>query len=221
MDYSDARRRMVENQVRANKVTDPLVIAAMAALPREAFAPEAMKDIAYVDEAIPLGDGRFLMEPMILARLIEAARVQPTDVVLEIGCGAGYASALLARLASTVVALESDKKLAAKATKTLGSLGIDNVAVIGGKLENGYPKQAPYDVIFVNGCVGQVPSGLTKQLAEGGRLVALFADEPLMSQGWGKAALLTRSGAGVSRNDLFDAGTPALAGFSLEPAFAL
>lgn len=215
MDFAVCRMKMVENQILTNRVTDPLVISAMSELPREAFVPEELKGVAYVDEAISLGNGRYLMEPMILARLLEAAQVQPTDVVLEIGCGAGYAAAVLARLASTVVALESDKELAARATATLGELGIDNVAVVEGKLEKGYSKQAPYDVIFINGAIGDVPSGMAKQLAEDGRLVAVFYDGAL-----GRGKIVTRHAGTVLHREIFDAGTPVLSGFASEPAFA-
>ncbi|OHC74978.1 MAG: protein-L-isoaspartate O-methyltransferase [Rhodospirillales bacterium RIFCSPLOWO2_12_FULL_58_28] len=216
MNYADARMRMVKNQIRANKVTDLPVLSAMAEIPREAFVPAAMKGVAYVDEAVPLGGGRYLMEPMVSARLLEALKVQPDDVVLEIGCGAGYVTALLARMASTVVALESDKALAAEAVATLGGLEINNVAVVSGKLEKGYPKQAPYDIIFINGAVGSIPAGIIKQLAEGGRLATMISGAAL-----GKGVLVTRHATGVSRRDLFDAGTPILSGFADKPAFAL
>lgn len=216
MNYADARMKMVKNQIRANKVTAPLVVAAMSEIPREDFVPAAMKGIAYVDEAVPLGGGRYLMEPMVSARLLEAADVGPNDVVLEIGCGVGYVTAVLARMASTVVALESDRNLAAEAASTLDKLGINNVAVVGGRLEKGYPKQAPYDIIFINGAVNDIPAGIIKQLAEGGRLVAVFSGVAL-----GKGVLITRHATGASRRDLFDAGTPVLSGFAGEPAFAL
>lgn len=218
MDFQAARRNMIDCQVLPNRVTDQRVISAMADLPREAFVPEGKRAIAYVDEALPVGGGRFMMEPMITARLLQAAHIGPEDLVLCIGCGTGYTPALLSRLANTVVAVESDKALAKKAHVALGAQGIDTVAVIDGKLANGYPKQAPYNVIFFDGAVPQIPEKIEKQLADGGRLVAVCSTPGRML---GRAVLATRYGDTVSRRDLFDAGTPDLPGFELAEAFSL
>lgn len=214
MDFTAARHNMVENQIRPNRVTDPLVLSAMAELPRETFVPKELQSIAYVDEDIAIGPGRYLMEPMVLALLLQAAEVRSTDVVLDIGCGTGYAAAVLAPMASTVVALESDAGLAARAAETLADLELDTVDVVAGRLDNGYPKQAPYDVIFFGGAVSRVPSVITDQLADGGRLVAVIAGD-----GLGKGTLLTRHGDAVSRREMFDAGTPFLPGFAPVPTF--
>ncbi len=214
MDFATARHNMVESQIRPNRVTDPLVLSAMAELPRETFVPKALRGIAYVDEDIAIGPGRYLMEPMVLALLLQAADVRSTDVVLDIGCGTGYAAAVLARMASTVVALESDAGLAARAAETLAELEIDTVDVVRGRLDEGYPKQAPYDVIFFGGAVSRVPPAITDQLAEGGRLAAVIAGD-----GPGKGTLLTRHGGAVSRREMFDGGTPFLPGFAPEAAF--
>jgi protein-L-isoaspartate(D-aspartate) O-methyltransferase len=216
MDFAAARRNMIDCQVLPNRVTDDRVIDAMAELPREVFVPQEKQTIAYVDEALSVGGGRYLMEPMITARLLQTARIGPEDVVLCIGCGTGYAAALLSKLANTVVVVESDKALAKQAEETLSKLGIDTVAVIGGKMANGYPKQAPYDVIFFDGAVPSVPEKIEKQLADGGRLVAVCS-EP--GSAIGRAVLATRFGDVVSQRDLFDAGTPELPGFELEEAF--
>ncbi len=216
MDFEAARRNMIDSQVLPNRVTDDRVIEAMAELPREAFAPEARKTLAYVDEALAIGDGRFMMEPMITARLLQAARIEPGDVVLAIGCGSGYAPAVLSKLANTVVVVESDKDMATTAEETLTGLGIDTVAIIDGKMANGYPKQAPYDVIFFDGAVPEVPQKIEEQLAEGGRLVAVRSHGPA---GLGSAVLVARFGGHISRRDLFDAGTPDLPGFELEETF--
>jgi protein-L-isoaspartate(D-aspartate) O-methyltransferase len=167
-----------------------------------------------VDEDIAIGPGRYLMEPMVLALLLQAAEVRSTDVVLDIGCGTGYAAAVLAQMASTVVALESDAGLAARAAGTLAELELDTVDVVTGRLQNGYPKQAPYDVIFFGGAVSRVPSAITDQLADGGRLVAVIAND-----GLGKGTLLTRHGGAVSQREMFDAGTPFLPGFAPAPTF--
>ncbi|MEQ8506017.1 MAG: protein-L-isoaspartate O-methyltransferase [Rhodospirillales bacterium] len=216
MDFAAARRNMIDCQVLPNRVTDDRVIDAMAEMPREVFAPDAKRSIAYVDEALPVGGGRYIMEPMITARLLQAAKVTADDVVLCIGCGTGYSAALLSKLANTVVVVESDKSLAKQAQETLDGLGIDTVAVIGGKMANGYPKQAPYDVIFFDGAVPSVPEKIEKQLAEGGRLVAVTSKP---GNAVGNALLAVRYSGHISRRDLFDAGTPDLPGFELEEAF--
>ncbi len=215
MDYTTARKNMVASQIRTNRVTDPLVISAMEELPREAFVPDDLQGIAYVDEAVSLGQGRFLMEPMVLARLLQEAEVASGDMVLDIGCGTGYGAAVLARLASTVVALESDPGLAVKATETLAELGIDTVAVVEGPLNDGYPKQAPYDVIVFGGSVHEIPEGITEQLAEDGRLVAVVGANKM-----GRGTIITRHKGLLSRREIFDAGTPSLPGFTPAPTFA-
>ena len=214
MDFASARDNMVENQVRANRVTNPAIISAMAELPREVFVPKQLQGIAYIDEDISLGQGRSLMEPMVLARLLQEAAVVASDVVLDIGCGSGYSAAVLARMASTVVALEPDTGMAARANEIMAELGIDTVAVVEGPMENGWPEQAPYDVIVFGGAVSEVPSAIREQLAEGGRLVAVIAEG-----GMGKAVLVTRHGSAFSRRTVFDAATSSLPGLVSRPEF--
>ncbi len=210
MKYAAARRNMVDNHIRPNKVTDPLILSAMSKLPREIFVPAEMAGVAYVDDSIMLGNKRFFIEPMVLAKLLQAAQVMPDDVVLDIGCATAYTSAILAEMASTVVALESDPSLAATANKIIIELGIDNVAVVEGPLNEGYGKQAPYDVIVINGAVPDIPAIITDQLAEGGRLVTVVSDGLV-----GRGVLATRNGDTVSRIELFDASVPTLPEFSL------
>ena len=214
MDYAIARHNMVESQIRPNKVTDERLISAMASLPREVFVPKEFQSVAYVDEAIPLGDGRYLMEPLITARLIQAAQPAPGDVALTIGCGTGYGAAVLSHMVSTVVAVECDGGLAQQATQTLMDLGIDTVAVIHDPLEDGYMDQAPYDVIFFDGAVDEIPDVISSQLAEGGRLVAVVAGE-----GVGDARLVTRHQGELSSRPVFDTGTPSLPGFEGKATF--
>ncbi|MDP6262960.1 MAG: protein-L-isoaspartate O-methyltransferase [Rhodospirillales bacterium] len=218
MDYASVRVNMVRCQIKHNQVTDPLVLSAMAELPRETFVPNTMADIAYVDEAVRIAQGRYLMAPLVLARLIQAAEIRPNDVVLDIGCGTGYASAVLDRLASAVVALESDGALAAKAIATLAELEIGTVAVVEGPLEKGYPRQAPYDVIFFSGGVSAVPAEISDQLAEGGRMVTVVGGNG-STNSLGKGTLFTRRGGIVASRDIFDAATPALPGFAPLSAF--
>src|SRR6185295_6883230 len=170
MDYAAARRNMVESQLRPNKVTDPALLDALAAVPRESFVPASLRGVAYVDEDIPLGRGRFLMEPMILGRLLELAAVRPSDVALVVGAGVGYSAAVLARVASRVVALEADRELAQQTAPALRTLGAATVAVVEGALADGAPQLAPFDVVLFDGAVDHVPPAILEQLAEGGRL---------------------------------------------------
>jgi len=214
-DFADARRNMVEGQLRPNKVTDPRIVAAMLELPRERFVPPAHQWAAYSDEDLPLGRGRFLMEPMVLARLLQLAEIQEGDVVLDIGCNTGYSAAVLARLAGTVVALESDSVFAASATELLTELGCDNVAVVEGPLASGYPSQAPFDVIFIDGAGADLPGTLCEQLKEGGRLVAVQAG----AEGIGQATLWMRTAGSEGSRTAFDAATPQLPEFAAKEAF--
>ncbi len=211
--HAEARRNMVGNQLRANTVTDSALLAVMGELPREAFLPAALAGCAYVDEDVKLGHGRVLMEPMVLARLIQAAKVAPGDRVLDIGCATGYSTAVLARLAKSVVALESDPVLARQARGALAGLGITNATVVEGKLDQGYPPQAPYDVILIGGAIEHLPRAISGQLAQGGRVVAVLAARGRT----GKASLYT--GRPLTRVMLFDAATGLVPGFADEPSF--
>ena len=210
MDYALHRKNMVDGQVLPNRVTDPLVIDALYRLPRESFVPKQKMGVAYMDEAINLGGGRYLMEPMVLARLLEGAEIQPTDIVLDVACATGYSSAVAAKIANTVVALESDKNLAESATAILNRLGIDNAIVVEGDVVKGYAKQGPYDVIVINGAVDSVPNEIIEQLAEGGRLVTVVNGK----DGVGRGTLMLRKNGIVSMRELFDAGSPLLKEFS-------
>ena len=214
MDYETARHNMVEGQIRTNRVTDLAVIDALAEVPREAFLPRPLQGVAYIDEVLPLGGGRYMMEPMVLARLLQAATIGADDVVLVVGCGSGYEAAAIARLASTVVAVESDAELAARAGESLNEQGIDNAAVVEGEIAEGYPKQGPYDVIFINGAVDDVPPAILEQLAEGGRLVSIVNTGKV-----GTARVISRVDGIVAGRDIFDAGTPSLPGMESAPAF--
>ena len=215
-DLAVARRYMVDCQIRTNKVTDEAVIEALADIPREAFLDKRLATVAYIDEDLPIGGGRHLMEPMVFARIVQALAVRQGDVALDVGCGTGYSSAVLSRLATTVVALESDPGLAAQATRSLADLGIDNVVVVETALADGYPSQAPYDVILLGGAAPAVPDALSAQLAEGGRLCGVIDG----GAGVGKATLLTRQNGAASGRELFDANIPPLPAFEPEAGFA-
>jgi len=214
-DYAAVRHAMVESQLRTNEVSEPRLVAAMEAVPREAFVPVPLRGIAYVDEDIEVVPGRFLIEPRVLALLLQAAQLGPADVVLDVGCLTGYSTTLLARLADTVVGLESDADLAHRADQLMSTLGVDNAAVVIGPLAKGYTKQAPYDVILLGGAVPDVPDRLTDQLAEGGRLLTILRSPG----GVGHAALMLRRHGQVSTRVLFDAAVPAMPGFESAPRF--
>lgn len=215
VDFAAARSNMVESQIRTNKVTDPHLLEAFETTPRERFVPEPLRGIAYIDEDVALGGERFVMEPMVLARLLQAARPGPGDVALDLGCGSGYATAILSRLVATVVALEVDAALAAAANQTLDELEIDNAVVVEGRLTEGYPKQAPYNVILLNGAVSEVPLAIADQLAEGGRLVTVVS----VGAGLGRATLMRRDSGIISSRILCDAAVPVLPGFEAAPGF--
>ncbi len=217
MNYAAARHNMVENQIRTNRVTDPGVVRALESVPREVFVPKHLRGVAYVDEDVALGNGRALIMPLVFARLLQEAAVQPTDVVLDVGCATGYSAAVLARLASTVVALESDAELSALAASQFADLGVDNVALVSGPLAAGDAAHGPYNVIVVEGAVPALPAALLEQLADGGRLVAVVKGE----SGLGRATLATRIGGLISSRVLFDAALPCLPGFEAKAVFAL
>lgn len=214
-EFARARFNMVECQVKPSNVTDPRLLDALLEIPREAFLPPSLRGVAYADEDLPIAQGRFLPPAMPIARLIDLAEVRESDLVLDIGSGVGYYAAVLGRLASAVVALESDEELARASARTLVDHGGANVVVEVGRLVEGWPAQAPYDVIVVEGMIETVPAAILEQLAEGGRLVGVIRDE----QGIGRGSLVTRVGGVVAHRQVFDAPLPLLPGFERAPAF--
>jgi protein-L-isoaspartate(D-aspartate) O-methyltransferase len=212
-DYQSVRLNMVESQVRPNKVTDPAILDALLAVPRELFVPKGLRGIAYIDEDVPLGNGRYLMEPMVFARLLQAAEIGRGDSVLDIGCGLGYSTAVIARIARRVVAVEEDLGLVPDARTLLA--GMPNVTLVESRLAHGCPQHAPYDVIVLGGAVSNVPPAILEQLGEGGRLVTVLHAE----NGMGKAVLMTRRDGVLGQRIIFDAGTPLLPGFAPQPEF--
>lgn len=215
-----ARLNMVEGQLRTNKVIDEAVLEGFLTVPRERFVPAALRGIAYVDDDIPLGNGRYLIEPMVLARLLQLAEIRKDDKALEIGCATGYATALLAKLAARVDAVESDATLFAAAGRNLAALGLGNVALHQAPLAEGWLAGAPYNVILINGGVGEVPAAVCEQLAEGGRLVTVSegAASPADSR-CGQAILMTRAEHKLSSRPAFDATVQPLPGFARRAAF--
>ena len=206
---------MVDTQLRTNKVTDERILTAMGEIPRENFVPGNRAALAYIDEDIPIGAGRCLVEPMIQARMIQAMEIGEDDAVLDVASGPGYSSAVLGRMAAAVVAVESDPELVAQCAKHMTDLGMDNVVVEQGPIASGWPDQAPYDAILVNGACGEIPETLFDQLAEGGRLCAVAPGE----SGVGSAMLWTKQNGNVSNRPLFDANIPALPELEREAGF--
>ena len=214
--FAQARRNMVDSQILPNRVSNEQLIEAFAELPREMFVPTARKPLAYADESILIDGGRYLMQPMILARLLDVAEPRSSDVALVIGAGSGYSLAILSRLVDTVVAIESNASLVQKAEKNLRELGIDNVAIVDGDLTAGHPNEAPYDLIVFDGAVSEVPEIVAQQLTDGGRLVAV---EVGASEAVGRGVLVTKFGASVSKREVFDAREPLLPGYEVSAAF--
>lgn len=208
-DFSFARTTMVDTQVRPADVTRFPVIEAMLAVPREVFVPAPRRAVAYLGENVPLPGGRVLLDPRTIAKMIDGLAIQPRDLVLDVACGTGYTSALMGRMAGAVVALEEDAVRAAEVEAALVAADADNVAVVSGPLASGWSAQAPYDVILVSGgAVETVPETITTQLAEGGRIAALFNEGTLGIVCIGHAA------AGqISWRRAFHAHAPLLSGF--------
>ncbi|MFV2092831.1 MAG: protein-L-isoaspartate O-methyltransferase, partial [Hyphomicrobiales bacterium] len=188
-DFARARVNMVSGQIFSDAVHSARVLDAMRNVMREQFVPAALAATAYADVEVPLDGGRALLMPVTLAKLLQMAEIGPNDLVLDVGCATGYSTAVLARLAGSVVAVESDPGLAAQASETLLALDVDNAAVVQGPLGAGYDAEAPYDVIFLNGSVECVPETLLAQLAPGGRLVAIIGTGRM-----GRATVITREG---------------------------
>lgn len=215
-DFAARRTMMVDTQVRPNDVTKFPVIQAMLAIPREEFVPATRRTVAYSGENLDLGNGRVLLEPRTLAKMVDALDIQPTDLVLDIACSYGYSSAVVACLAEAVVAVEDDEALAAEAEQRLAAAEIFNVAVLAGDLAAGVPGQGPYDAILIGGAVEEVPQPLLDQLKEGGRIAAIFAEGQL-----GVVRIGHRLNGRVVWRYAFNALAPLLPGFARKRRFSL
>jgi protein-L-isoaspartate(D-aspartate) O-methyltransferase len=220
LDFAQARRHMVENQLRTFDVNDLRVLAAFESVPRELFVPAGREGLAYIDQDLPVSDGlavlerRSMLAPMVLARMIQALNLDRGDKVLDVACGLGYSSAIMARLGASVVALESSPVLVEAARERLAAVGAEGVVLAQGLLEEGCREAAPFDAILVNGSINSRPDVLLGQLAEGGRLVAVRGRGRA-----GSAVLFVRAGEAFGSRSLFDAVAPVLDAFREEPGF--
>ena len=214
VDYAQARETMVDRQVRPADVTLYPIIAAMLEVPRERFVPEALRPVAYLGEHVPLAPGRVLLDPRVFAKLLDALNIGPDDLVLDVGCGYGYSTAVLARMAEAVVAVEAEPGMAAEAEALLSAEGVDTAVVVAGPLEAGVPAHGPYDAMIVEGAVEVMPPALEAQLKPGGRVAAIFVDGAR-----GQARLGLRTDNGIAWRRIFDATAPVLPGFAAAKAF--
>jgi protein-L-isoaspartate(D-aspartate) O-methyltransferase len=225
IDFEAARATMVDSQLRTDRVTDWRILTAFASLPRELFVPAGKRDLTYSDAALEVwpsldaGPARYLLPPIVLARLAQLASVEAKDAVLDIGCATGYSTAILSHLARTVTAVEAEPELAAAARETLQALGLSNAAVVDGDHARGAPEAGPFDVILLNGSVPEVPESLLAQLKDGGRLVAVVVTGPQGRPRQGKTCLFIKVDGEASGLPHFDANAKPLPGFNFSPAF--
>ena len=207
---------MVDTQVRPSDVTKFPIIDAMLSVPREQFVPDQLREAAYIGENLDVGGGRVLLEPRTLGKMLDALDVQPNHVALDIGCGLGYSTAILANLCEFVVAVEEDEARAEEAQALLSGQGVDNAAVMAGPLAEGSEKSGPYDIIMIEGGVQSVPDALLAQLREGGRIACVFAEGNL-----GVVRIGHKLDGLINWRFAFNASAPVLAGFEKTAEFAL
>lgn len=215
-DYVQRRVMMVDTQVRPSDVTKYPIIAAMLDVPREVYVPADRREAAYVGENLAVAQGRVMLEPRTLAKMLDALDIQPDETVLDLGCGLGYSTAVIARLAENVVGVEEDATLASDAQRILSAQGVDNAAVTVGPLVAGNAKCGSFDVIVLQGGVEVVPDSLSCQLKDGGRIGAVFMQGPL-----GTARIGYMIDGRVTWRDAFNAAAPLLDGFAKETGFVL
>ncbi len=214
IDFAQARRMMVDGQIRPNGVTDLDVIAAMLEVPRERFVTPGLEALAYLDRDVLADPKRPLLKPMVLSRLIQALEITATDKVLDVAGGSGYAAAVMARLAGTVIALEDEAARVKRCADLAGALGAANVTAVQGALDAGWPALAPYDAILINGRCEVEPQTLLRQLGNGGRLAGIFGAGPDA-----KAMIYRMDRGEIGGRALFDAAAPVLPVFAKPPEF--
>lgn len=216
MDFTDARRRMVDSQVRTNDVTDRAIQRAFETVERERFLPSEFAAQAYVEREIVYAPGRSLMTARDFSKLLAAIAPRARDLALDVAPGLGYSTAVLAQIVEMVVAVEPDEELAARAQHALEGTGVINAAVVSGSAVDGAPKQGPFDVILIGAAIEIDPAALLKQLKDGGRLGAI-----VRRNGVSKGVVWTRSGEAFGASEAFDASAATIApGFARPKAFA-
>lgn len=219
-DYAARRIVMVDTQVRPSDVTKFPIIEAMLTVPREAFVPHELRDAAYMGKNLDLGEGRVVLEPRTLAKMLDALDIKNSELVLDIGAGLGYAAAVISRMAELVVAVETDKRRATEAQSTLTELNFDNVILHEAELVDGAADHGPYDVIIVEGGVQNLPESLVAQLKTGGRIACMVMDGG-QNGALGDMRIGLKSESGISWRSVFNAGAPVLPGFERVEAFQL
>lgn len=215
--YDTSRKHMVDSQILTNGVTNSAIVDAFSTVPRELFVADELKPMAYTDEDLDLRNGEFLIEPMVLAKMMQESGIGPDDIVLSVGDSCGYATAILSGLASTVVAVESQPGLFDKARTVWNDQGLCNIAVVGCGSEGGAREYGPYSVVFIAGAVAKVPELLLEQLSGHGRLVAVVRPNP---RAQGHAAIVERSGESFSTRNAFGASTPYIGRYAPKEEFA-
>jgi len=216
MHFAKLRKAMVDSQIRPNKVIDERVIRAFSNVPRELFVSRQMQELAYIDEDIQLSGGRVIIEAMVMARMIQAMKLTPSDNVMCIGAGTGYGAAILSSLAASVIAIETRTQMVEKAQQIVAGLDIGNVAVVKSRLQDGYPSEAPYQGIIIEGGVEYVPQVLFDQLSDGGHMVSVLRPQGLDV---GEATIWHKRNGHVTPKALFTAQVPVLDEFKLKPKF--
>ena len=207
---------MVDTQIRPSDVTKFPIIEAFLSVPREKFVPDGKREAAYIGENFKIGQSRVILEPRTLAKLLDALDICNDELVLDIGPGLGYSSAVISPMAEVVIAVEDDSSMANEAEEILTEVGADNVVIQIGKLEDGAPEHGPYDVIILQGGVEKIPSSILKQLKNGGRVGAIFVEE-----GLGTAKIGFKLNDKINWRYSFNAAAPVLPGFFKQKDFVL
>lgn len=216
-DFIKMRENMVDCQIHTNSVVNEGILEAFSTVPRELFVPEKLQHVSYTDENIDIGQGRYMLEPMVHAKMLQQVNLRSSDVVLDIGCGYGYSSAILSSLVTTVIAVENNKRHCEKAKRLWDKLSLSNIVLVEDSLKDGVPDHAPYSLIVINGAVSKVPQVLLDQLDLNGRLIAVVQEEDSVQ---GQVMLFMKDDQGhISSLNLFDAGVPLLEEFKAEPTF--
>lgn len=215
-DYQTRRKTMVDTQIRPSDVTKFPIIEAFLSVPREKFVPDGKREAAYIGENFKIGQSRVILEPRTLAKLLDALDIRNDELVLDIGPGLGYSSAVISLMAEVVIAVEDDSSMANEAEEILTEVGADNVVIQIGKLEDGAPEHGPYDVIILQGGVEKIPSSILKQLKNGGRVGAIFVEE-----GLGTAKIGFKLNDKINWRYSFNAAAPVLPGFFKQKDFVL